>query len=169
MANISRIMTTLKKALKSNGMTYKDVAREIDLSESSVKRLFGSTNISMERVEQVCELINITIFDLIHMTDTQTSTVTRKTTLEQENLLASDPELFSIFYLLVSRWTVAEIKEHYSFNDRKMESYLLKLDRFKLLELHPDDKVKMLIRKSIKVGRRYRWPLLKNEGWLPQV
>jgi DNA-binding Xre family transcriptional regulator len=150
MANISRILDTLKDALKNNGKTYKDVGKALDISESSVKRLFSTKNITMERVEQMCELINLNIFDIIHLADSRKATITRKTTLEQENLLAADDDLFMIFYLLVSRWTVDDILYHYDFDIKTVEAHLLKLDKAKLLELHPNNKVKMLIRKSIK-------------------
>ena len=58
MANISRIMNTLKIALKNNGKTYKDVGSTLNLSESSVKRLFSTNKITLERIEEICDVID---------------------------------------------------------------------------------------------------------------
>ena len=55
-----------------------------------------------------------------------------------------------VFYLLVSRWSVEDIMNHYGFENKAMQAHLIKLDKAKLLELHPNNKVKMLIRKNIK-------------------
>ena len=150
MANISRIMNTLKIALKNNGKTYKDVGSTLNLSESSVKRLFSTNKITLERIEEICDVIDISIFDLMQLAENSSASITRKTTLEQENLLASDDDLFMVFYLLVSRWSVEDIMNHYGFKNKAMQAHLIKLDKAKLLELHPNNKVKMLIRKSIK-------------------
>ena len=150
MANLSRIMDTLKEALKNNGKTYRELGDALELSESSVKRLFSTQKITMERVEEICDFINISIFDLIHLAESRKAPVTRKITLEQEILLASDDNLFMVFYLLVSRWSVEDIMDHFSFDHQMIEGFLLKLDKAGLLELHPGNKVKMLIRKSIK-------------------
>ena len=40
MATTQALIGTLKRVLKHEGVTYADVARELRLSESSVKRLF---------------------------------------------------------------------------------------------------------------------------------
>ena len=150
MANLSRIMDTLKHALKNNGKTYKDLGKQLDLSESSVKRLFSTKKITMERVEEICDFVNISIFDLIHLTESRRAAVTRKTTLEQENILASDDDLFMVFYLLLSRWSAEDIMEHFSFDQVIIQRFLLQLDKAGLLELYPGNKVKMLIRKSVQ-------------------
>ena len=58
------LITALKRCLKLRGVTYKDLALSINLSESSVKRLFASNNLSLQRFEQVCEVVGMSIFDL---------------------------------------------------------------------------------------------------------
>jgi hypothetical protein len=48
------LVSALKRCLKLKGLTYKDLSLSINLSESSVKRLFASNNLSLQRFEQVC-------------------------------------------------------------------------------------------------------------------
>ena len=50
MTEIAQLIDTLKRLLKAQGMTYRDVARELDVSETSVKRLFASGRFRLERV-----------------------------------------------------------------------------------------------------------------------
>ena len=110
MANISRIISTLKQVLKKDGKTYKDVGDKLKISESSVKRLFSNGSMSLERIELICEPGNMTIFELMNLAESSKKSMTRKTTLEQENSLAADEELFMTFYLLVSRWSVDDVR-----------------------------------------------------------
>ena len=52
MAQTSELIKTLKQALKAHGKTYAAVARELNLTEASVKRLFWQKNFSLERLDQ---------------------------------------------------------------------------------------------------------------------
>ena len=150
MANISRIISTLKQVLKKDGKTYKDVGDKLKISESSVKRLFSNGSMSLERIELICELGNMTIFELMNLAESSKKSMTRKTTLEQENSLAADEELFMTFYLLVSRWSVDDVSAYLNLSGNTIEKHLIKLDKLKLIEFHPNNRIKPLIRKSIK-------------------
>ena len=51
---MSPLISTLKRVLKTRGVTYADLAERIALSEASVKRLFSQGTFTLERLEQVC-------------------------------------------------------------------------------------------------------------------
>ena len=68
------------------------VARALDLSEASVKRLFASKTFTLPRLEQVYELLNLEVSDLIHQMKKNIE-LTHQLTLEQETELASDVKL----------------------------------------------------------------------------
>jgi predicted nucleotidyltransferase len=48
MSEVTQLITTLKRQLKQQGKTYRDVALALDLSEASVKRLFASESFALE-------------------------------------------------------------------------------------------------------------------------
>lgn len=50
MTQITQLISTLKQRLKAAGMTYRDVAQALDLSEPSVKRLLASGRLTLERL-----------------------------------------------------------------------------------------------------------------------
>ena len=54
MALAAELMDQLKHELKSNGVTYKDVGEALEISESSVKRLFRDQDMSLSRLERIC-------------------------------------------------------------------------------------------------------------------
>ena len=58
------LIKTLKQCLKAHGLTYKHIAEHLVLSESSVKRTFAEESFSMSRMEQICGLLDMSIYDL---------------------------------------------------------------------------------------------------------
>src|ERR1043166_3395747 len=45
--------------LKARGMTYADVARALGISEATVKRIFAAKNCTVERLDSLCELVQV--------------------------------------------------------------------------------------------------------------
>lgn len=73
------------------------MADKLELSEASVKRLFSENSFSLDRLEQICDLLHLQISDLIHQMEKNTE-LTEQLTREQEKELVSDIKL-----LLISR------------------------------------------------------------------
>jgi len=65
MAQTSALLKTLKKELKAHGLTYVDVAKHLNLAQASIKRLFSEENISLARLDQICQMMNLEISDLV--------------------------------------------------------------------------------------------------------
>jgi predicted XRE-type DNA-binding protein len=57
MNQISQIIATIKRQLKLQALTYRDVAVALDLSEPSVKRLFASEQFTLDRIVEICSLL----------------------------------------------------------------------------------------------------------------
>ena len=53
MSQIVAVVDALKRALKARKLTYAQVARELKMSEASVKRMFSSQHFTLDRFEQV--------------------------------------------------------------------------------------------------------------------
>jgi hypothetical protein len=66
MATKSQIVAELKKALRASGHTYSDVAKTLDLSVASVKRLFSTEDLSLHRVDQICDLIGVDLREVLN-------------------------------------------------------------------------------------------------------
>ena len=64
MADITHLTDALKKFLKSRGMTYGALARRLNISEASVKRMFSTGSFTLRRLGQICEVLELDFFDL---------------------------------------------------------------------------------------------------------
>ncbi len=151
MAQTQQLIDTLKKALKSHGHTYADVATHLALSEASVKRLFSEKNFSLKRLEEVCQLMDMEISHLVQMMNERAdATAISALSFEQEQEIASDLELLLVTVCVLNHWTVEEIIEYYQLSETQCIKHLAKLDRLKMIELLPKNRVKRLVAKNFK-------------------
>lgn len=144
MAQVTALIDTLKRELKAHGKTYADVATHLNLSEASVKRLFAERSFTLQRLEAVCTLLGIELSDLVQrMTyhHAQLSQLTR----EQEQEIADDVELLLVAINVINGMRFKDILRYYDLSEVDCISKLAKLDRLKIIDLLPGNRVKLRI------------------------
>jgi hypothetical protein len=146
----TQIVAELKKALRETGNTYADVAQKLQLSEASVKRLFSTEDLSLQRVDEICELIGLDLRDILDRAAERTAP-TNQLTLAQETEVVSDPKLLFMTWLVLLRTPFEEVIQDYRFTEREALQYLIRLDRLKVIELQPGNRVRLL------VSRHFSW------------
>lgn len=150
MAQVGQLVGELKRYLKARGITYAQLATRLDLSESSVKRLFARETFSLKRFEQICNALGLEIGDLVDFMNERREYLTELTE-QQEAALLSDTKLLLLTYLLINGWGTNEIVAAYDIDDRELERLLIRLHRAKIIELRPLNRVKLL------TARNFRW------------
>lgn len=155
--NERKIMTTralivseLKRALREGGHTYAAVAEHLQLSLASVKRLFATEDFTLQRVDQICDLLGLELPIILERAQNQRAP-TNQLSASQEKEIVSDPGLFLIAWLTLSRTPFDEIVNNYKFTALEVQRYLIKLDRLKIIELQPGNRARLL------VSRRFSW------------
>jgi AcrR family transcriptional regulator len=150
MAQKTQIVTELKRALRASGHTYADVAKTLDLSVASVKRLFSTEDLSLHRVDQICDLIGLSLADILERA-LDRADPTNQLTVAQESQLIADPKLLFMTWLVLIRTPFEEMVQEYKFTEREALQFLIKLDRLKVIELQPGNRVRLL------VSRHFSW------------
>ena len=112
MSQTRELLITLKKALKAQGITYAQVAEHLDLTEASVKRLFSQQGFTLERLDQVCQLLDIQISDLVQLMNEQQHQL-QQLSAEQEQEITCDLKLLLVSVAVLNRWRFSDIVEHY--------------------------------------------------------
>ncbi len=144
MAETQEIVGVLKQQLRSRGVTYRDVATGLGLSHSSVKRLFSTSELSLQRLEQICSMIDLRIVDLTRILSEQGAGVDRLT-LAQEQTLVDDTELLLVATLVLTDWGYGRIHRTYRLTPAQLTTLLLRLDKLGLLELLPNNRIKLRV------------------------
>ena len=144
MSQTRDLLNALKRCLRAKGLTYRDVAGALQLSEASVKRLFSEHTFSLSRLEEVCRFLDMTIYDLARMTRPSFSDELVQLTVDQEQGLADDPLVLTYFYLMVTGRTPNMIAKEFGLDDRQQNMMLVRLSRLKLVELYPTNNGRLL-------------------------
>jgi len=157
----SQLIAALKRCLKAKGISYRRLAVQLNLSEASVKRIFARQSFTLDRLEQICRLLDTSLYELAKMSTLAKTSLPRQLSLVQEQVLANDPTLLTYLYLLLNGWQAEDINNRYQLDKLKSIRLLAALDRLKLIELQPANKVRLLVARDIQwrtngpVRRRY--------------
>jgi transcriptional regulator with XRE-family HTH domain len=149
MADQSLIVAEFKRALRERGLTYAAVAKKLSLSVASVKRLFSGGDLSLKRVDQICELLETGLADIL--AQARDRPAANQLTLAQEQEIVSDPKLFLIAWLVLNRAPLEDIVRSYKFTEREVLKLFYKLDQLKVIELQPGNRARLL------VSRHFSW------------
>jgi transcriptional regulator with XRE-family HTH domain len=141
------IVETLKRVLKGQGITYARVAEALKLSEASVKRMFSRRDFTLERLDEICRVAGIDFAELAREAAGESSRVTQLS-VEQEREIVSDPKMLMVALCAVGNWTFDEIVENYAITAPECVGYLARLDRHRIIELMPGNRIRPLISRT---------------------
>ena len=144
MAQTSRIIETLKVQLKKQGITYRELAHTLGLSESAVKQMFSSGDMNLSRLDKICDILSMDISDLVSVMEASSERLT-SLTLAQEQQLITNPKLLVIAYCVINHWTIEQIISTYEIEEPEAIKLLVQLDRMSLIELLPGNRAKVLV------------------------
>jgi transcriptional regulator with XRE-family HTH domain len=150
MTETAQLISTIKKQLKSQGMTYRDVASALKISEPSIKRMFASGRLTIDRLVQISNLLGFTLAELSKEAQAAQPSL-RTLTEKQEREVISDPKLLVVAVCALNHWTMAEIVETYRMTNAECIKYLLRLDKLRIIDLLPGNRIR------INVSRDFDW------------
>lgn len=150
---------SLKRALKRQKLTYRELAPLLGLSESGVKKIFTSKDGSFQRLAQICEVLGLSMQDLL--VGEEEGILDLRYSERQQEYLAKHPAAFQLYWRLVyERATLASAGKACGLGEKESFSLLRRLDELQLLELLPGGRVR------VPAVRQIRWvgggPLLEK-------
>lgn len=150
MSQIRKISDTLKQLLKSRDLTYKDLASHLDMSEASVKRMFSINSFTLDKLENICDLLHLSLSDLFFLASQEDHHIV-ELTHEQELELTADPKLFLVAVCARDGWPFEKIIEDYAVSEHEAIQLFARLDKLKMIKFLPGNKYKLMI------AQHFRW------------
>ena len=150
MSTTADLVLALKRELKSAQMTYADLARSLDMAESSVKRMLARGDMPLSRIDAICRALKLDFAELAQrVADMQP--LLAELTAEQEKAVVADKKLLLAAICVLSQWTLEQITGSYRLTTAECIRYLAQLDRIGIIELKP------LNRYRLKLAKTFRW------------
>ncbi|MFC3195594.1 helix-turn-helix domain-containing protein [Marinicella sediminis] len=150
MTQTHQILQAVKGLLKQHKINYASVAKELGLSESSIKRSLSKGHISLERLLAICAMMDLELVDLMQVIKKE-STQLVQLTEKQERLMVSDVRYLLVTVCVCNHWTFVEILDIYQFESAELINMLLQLERIELIELLPNNHIRL------KVSPHFHW------------
>lgn len=129
----SQAFDVLKGVLKARGMTYAELARQMEVSEPTVKRLFVERDCKFSRLESICQLLDLSISEVLDIADRADEPVLTLSH-EVEQALAESPALFHFYLLLRDEMSATEIASVHGLDDADLHLYARDLERLGLVK-----------------------------------
>lgn len=144
------LVRQIKSALKAAGMTYADLARELGLAESSVKRMLARGDMPLSRIDAICRALKLDFAELAaRVVDAEP--LLAELTLEQETAVVRDEKLLLVAINVMSQWTAEQMSAAYRLTEAEVIKYLAQLDRIGIIELKPGNRYRL------KLAKTFRW------------
>ncbi|AKJ32124.1 helix-turn-helix domain-containing protein [Caldimonas brevitalea] len=144
------LVVALKAELKTAGLTYAELAPQLGMAESSVKRMFAKADMPLSRIDEICRVLKLDFADLARqVADAQP--LRRELTLEQEKAVVADRRLMLVAICCLSLWTCEQIVSTYTYSEADLVKCLTQLDRLGIIELKP------MNRYRLKLAKGFRW------------
>lgn len=150
MTELQHLLVAIKRQLKTHGLSYRDVAAALELSEPSVKRLFSTGRISLDRLLKLCELLGLTLAELTAEAEAGSPRL-QSLSVAQEAELVSNFKLLLVAVCALNHWRMTDIIARYRLSEAECIRHLVRLDRVGLIELLPGNRIR------IRVARDFDW------------
>jgi transcriptional regulator with XRE-family HTH domain len=147
---VATLIQALKQLCRSRGLRYREIGARLGVTERTVKRWFAGGGLTLQVVEDLCNVLGITFMELCEVAKADLDTRPAKLGREQARLLFTDLQLGFVFILLTRGWSAQEIQRECRMPEARMVEHLVKLERLKLVELLPGNKVRLLFARNIR-------------------
>jgi len=159
------VFDIIKKSLKNRRVTYLELASELGMSESGIKKLLTAKDISLQRLNQICNFLEIPLSEVVRSIERRQIREVALTH-DQENTLVQEPLLFRIYWRMsVEGQSLAQIKNGEGIENTLLEKSIQKLTKIGLVIVQKDKSVKPLHHGPVRwIGQG---PLLQhlNQEW----
>ena len=150
MSSTHDLVNALKAELRRAGITYAQLAAELGLAESSVKRIFSKGDMPLSRVDEVLAVLKMDFADLARQV-ALASPLRRELTLAQERAVVADPKLLLAAICVLSQWTLEQMVQTYTLSKPQAVACLLALDKLGIIELRANNRYRL------KIDKTFRW------------
>jgi hypothetical protein len=144
------LFEALKTHLRARGLTYKNVAEALKLSEGTIKRTFSEGDCTLGRLTQICDLVGVDLREIAQGVPREPRLL-RQLTRAQEQELVDDIWLFIVAVNAMGNLRFEEILGRYRLTEAQCVKLLARLDKIGFLELFPKNRYRML------VARDFQW------------
>lgn len=132
-------------------MTYEDVAQELNCSLPTIKRVLGDEELTLSRLLELCEILDVNLTDLETLTKTASEKVEHFS--EEQQIFLAKNKNFLAYLMRLYEQTPEQIAEKYQLTKKSTDKYLLGLEKNGLIKVNAKFKVKPAFKSLPSLGK----------------
>lgn len=144
------LVQALRTELRRRNITYRELAARLGVSEPTIKRNLGRGGFTLQRLDEICEVLGLDLEDLLH-NRTGPGHAISELSHKQEAALVADPKLLLTSYLILNNWRFGEIMATFRIEENELVSLLLELDRLEIIHYRPPHRIHK------RTARNFSW------------
>ncbi len=148
---IRKLKEVIKMVMKRKGYKYADLAKAMQVSETTVKRILTKDDPSLPKLFFIFDWLGLNLAQVAQLMEKQTQEVFTEYSVEQEEFLVNNPGHQCIFEDLLAGYSPEEVAKKYNLSSKSLHKYLLDLDTHNFIELHPHNRVRLLGKGALKI------------------
>ena len=149
MSTTADLIVVLKNELKDIKMTYAELAKKLDMSESSVKRMFAKSDMTLSKIDAICRVLKLDFAEIAKRV-ASTEVLLKELTQEQEETVVADSKLLLVAICVLSQWSWEQIVKDYQITETQCISALVALDKIGIIELRPMNRYRLMLAKTFR-------------------
>lgn len=149
MSTTADLIVVLKNELKDIKMTYADLAKELNMSESSVKRMLAKSDMTLSKIDAICRVLKLDFAEVAKRV-ASTQVLLKELTQEQEETVVADSKLLLVAICALSQWSLEQIIKDYQITEAQCISALVALDKIGIIELRSMNRYRLMLAKTFR-------------------
>jgi transcriptional regulator with XRE-family HTH domain len=147
------LLKALRQILKTRKLTYARLAKMLKVSEVTVKRWLLGQACSLDKIFQICQVLNISFFDLASLAG-KAEEEDYFLTESQEHFFAKKPALFGIFKMIHQGMDTKKVAAFWELSAGQLYSVLRLLEKQDLLEVLPGNNIRLKTRGNLRMSHQ---------------
>lgn len=146
-AELDQLRLFIKQQLRRRGLTYKNAALRLGVSEVTVKRWLTNRDFSVATFFKIKKILNLSAFeiDLTRSDFTDPSTFTAYTEAQEKHFVENPKDLL-FFLKLYFPMTLKQVQTYFGYSNLQTMRALSRLEKIGVLELWPQDVVRFKLK-----------------------
>jgi len=142
--NSMALIRNLKSELKKSRISYRDLAKELKITEAGVKKMFTRSDISLARAIEICKILNLSLSDLIEDSANTHRGELRFTDKQVEFFIKNIRYFHFYMKLAYEQKTPMQIQQEHHLSIKSLNTYLKKIEEMGLIRRHPKDRAQIV-------------------------
>ena len=148
---LPQLLSALRKILRASGLSIRQIATRMEVSEATVKRWFQGQGLAIDRLEELCALAGTSFRELVDLAGEPPRELAHQLTLAQEQALTDNTLLSFLFFMILSGWPPRDLHDEFGVPMERIEAELQRLERLALIDRLPGGRVRS------RIDRRVAW------------